>query len=289
MNARIVISAMHCFWDKTFDTSYDAALYRIKVGKTYRDYNDTNELTNVQSFAVRKITKFGAYSGRNTDYVGDIAILLLDNYIQFTAYIAPICIDYEDMTVSDKWVGIAAGWGGGNRFDRDPVLGPHPALMKRIPLPVIDKQECKQVYEDVTPDKFCVAHTDIKEGLCLGDSGGGLVSPEKMNRGGTKYFLRGIISTSAPNQRNRWCGGNGSYTGLTNIALYGDFIRRQETEYRPRTSTIGKLCEKQVDDKVIPYINVIITIIRLSSFKNFTKWSHSLLWKRWIHLDPQER
>lgn len=165
LNARVVISAMRCFWDERNGALFDKSLFRIKAGKTYRDYNsDIMELTKVQVFSIEKVIQFDAFSGANTSYLGDIAILLLDNYIEFKFYIAPVCMDYElqydDNEVPVNRTGVLAGW--------DTVTSISDSLqepIKRIRLAVVDRQECQRVTPFVSADKFCAGDLYYNGGL----------------------------------------------------------------------------------------------------------------------------
>lgn len=53
-NARVVISAMHCFWDRSQGKPFDASLFHVAAGKELSDYNAI-EQTNVQKFGVEFI------------------------------------------------------------------------------------------------------------------------------------------------------------------------------------------------------------------------------------------
>lgn len=251
LNARIVVSAMHCFWDEVQGAPFNESLYRIKTGKIYREFDDIREPVKVQSFSIKKITNFDAFRGAETSFLGDIAILLLNNYIEFKPYISPVCIDYdlkyEDIEVPANRVGVVAGWGTDNLSG---VSSASP--IKRIELPVVNRQECQRVSPFVTSDKFCAAHSGIDDALCTSDSGGSLVFPQT-NNSITKYFLRGIVSADASNN-NGQCGGYGSYTTFTNAALYSDFISKHEISYRPTASTIGETAFMEIISKILRFL-----------------------------------
>lgn len=239
LNARIVISAMHCFWNEVQGAAFNESLYRIKAGKMYREFDDIRETVKVQSLSINKITNLDAFSGANTSYLGDIAILLLDTFIEFKTYISPVCIEYDlklkydDIAVPANRVGVVAGWGVDNRKE-EPSVSP----IKRIELSVVSRQECQKVSPFMTPDKFCASYSGIGDALCPSDGGGGLVFPQRVNSV-TKYFLIGISSADASNQNGK-CGTGGSYTTFTNTALYSEFISKHESSYRPTASTISE-------------------------------------------------
>lgn len=73
-------------------------------------------------------------------------------------------------------------------------------FLKKIDLPVVSRERCKdrasiEFVSFITSDKFCAGNL-TGEGVCSGDSGGGLVLA---NRIGSEviYTLRGIVSVSA--------------------------------------------------------------------------------------------
>lgn len=231
LNAKVVITAMHCFWNSQTNSAYSAAEYRITAGKFHRLYDDTNESNKVQVFAVDKIHHVSGYSDYNGLFANDIALLILNQYIEFKVNIAPICFDYDltfdEKTVPTGWIGRVAGWG----LTQSSGLPSND--LKMIELPVVGREECIRVVGTsfapfVTPDKFCAGHL-IGVSVCQGDSGGGLVFPKVIN-GRTLYYLRGIVSTG-PNKGSS-CDNN-KYTTFTNTAHFADFIFRYEFEHRP--------------------------------------------------------
>lgn len=231
LNAKVVLSAMHCFWDRKRNRPIKATEYRVVAGKARRQYDDPREQSKVQTFPVAKIHYLEGYMDFNGLYANDIALLVLKQYIEFKPHIAPICFDYDltfdEKTVPVGWVGHAAGWG------LNDSNGIPSTLLKLIELPVVSREECikatgVQFAPFVTPDKFCAGHlTGVS--VCQGDSGGGLVFPKTVN-GRTIYYLRGIVSIG-PSKGNS-CD-NDKYTTFTNTAHFADFIFRYEFENRP--------------------------------------------------------
>lgn len=237
LNAKVVISAMHCFWDVQRSQPYAANEYRIAAGKFHRDYNDAADGGRGQMLAVDRIHYVDGYQDYVGLYANDIALLVLSHYIEFKVHIAPICIEY-DLTFDEKtvplgWVGRVAGWGLTESHGR-----PSPDL-KMIELPVVSREQCVQAVGPafapfVTPDKFCAGHVSGVS-VCQGDSGGGLAF-SKMVNGRTIFYLRGIVSTG-PNKGSS-CD-NDKYATFVNTAHFSDFIFRHEFENRPSGSMIG--------------------------------------------------
>lgn len=230
LNAKVVLSAMHCFWDRKANRPVKPSEYRVVAGKVRRQYDDPREQNKVQIFPVAKVHHVEGYMDFNGLYANDIALLVLSQYIEFRPHIAPVCFDYDltfdEKTVPAGWTGRVAGWG------LDESNGQPSSVLKLIELPVVNRAECiiqtgALFAPFVTPDKFCAGHlTGVS--VCQGDSGGGLVFPKTVN-GRVVYFLRGIVSIG-PSKGNS-CDNN-KYTTFTNTAHFSDFVFRYEFENR---------------------------------------------------------
>lgn len=223
LNAKMVISAMHCFWNEYTRAPYELTLFRVAAGKFYREYDDGSDAFAVQKSPIESI-HYNAQEYKHSDnyYAEDLVVLILAKFIEFKAHIAPICFDYklrrEELVVQPDEVGLVAGWGleesGG---------APSPVL-KSIELKVVSRQQCmessnQQFLPFITDDKFCAGYL-MGWNVCQGDSGGGLVFKKRI---GTKirYFLRGIVSVSP--SKTGSCDNN-HYSTFTNTAFFSDFI-----------------------------------------------------------------
>lgn len=113
LNAQIIVSAMSCFWDAVNGTPFNVSLFKVKVGKEYKEYGDGRETLGVQSISIKNITKPEAWEGSKNGFLGDIAILLLDDYIVFKTHVAPVCVDYDLKYVNDDHrieFGLVGSW-----------------------------------------------------------------------------------------------------------------------------------------------------------------------------------
>jgi hypothetical protein len=180
LTEKIIVSAAHCFFrEETYSgTSSDAiSLYpkesfKIMAGKYYRDINATERLP-VQSFGVSDIVTVPGYDGFLGYFAADIALIILDNFIEFKPHIAPICLDRNLEYITEKVVaggsvGLVAGWGY-TTADGNPS-----ETLKTANLPVINFQQCKReapgdYKQFITPDKFCAGYKDNNNyGVCQG-------------------------------------------------------------------------------------------------------------------------
>lgn len=228
INARVIISAMHCLWDRYENKASELFLFRVVVGKGFADYSTISD-RQPQYFNVSQIFYDPAYADLTGNYERDIVLMELNNNIIFQAHIAPICMPYhlknDEITVPDGEYGRVAGFGlttsGGSISTK----------LKIVSLPAVSRRQCLTISDNdqlLTSDKFCAGFVDLGVAVCEGDSGGGLVFPEVRN-GKTKYWLRGIVSTGP--RKGISCDSN-KYTTFTNILFYKNLLRNEE-RFRP--------------------------------------------------------
>lgn len=233
LNARVVISAMHCFWYPALRRPYPASLYRVAAGKTYSDYT-ANEPFQQQFFGVKEILyvkdQKKGYQGEANDYLADIALLILEPHITFQATISPICLPLnlqnEERVVPPGWDGRVAGYGLTSSG------GSVSSVLKIVDLPTVARDMCARETQLRLPnDKFCAGYLNMNVSVCMGDSGGGLVFP--INDFGRKiFYLRGIVSTGVQNKVDYGCDSN-KYATFTNILYYDSFLAENEASNRP--------------------------------------------------------
>lgn len=230
LNTRVILSAMHCFWDRIENRPNDVTLFRVAVGKSLADYTAV-EVRRPQFMTVKDIHFPVEYRDLDNNYEADIAVLILSENIVFQAHIAPICIPYglryNEIIVPDGWKGRVAGFG------LTSASGSISPVIKIVELPVVSHERC--VIESggdalLTRDKFCAGFVNLDVSVCEGDSGGGLVFPQVEN-GKTKYYIRGTVSTG--HNKDGSCDSN-RYTTFTNILYHEKLIETYEVENRPK-------------------------------------------------------
>lgn len=230
IHAKLIVSAMHCFWDAAENIQQNIEHYMVAVGKSKRDFSAREDLKE-QFLSIDQIFYEEGYNDYAGNFANDIVIILVNKPIEFKSYIAPICIElgleYDDRMVTPGLVGNVVGWG----LEQSSGL-PSP-ILKKIELPVVSREECRSktpstFHKFITSDKFCAGHlTGVS--VCQGDSGGGLVFPNTVGSS-TKYYLRGIVSTGGNKAGS--CD-NDKYTTFTNVAYYSALIQRQILKYVP--------------------------------------------------------
>lgn len=231
ISAKLIVSAMHCFWDGIENHVHNRRQFQIAVGKSRRGIAEREDYP-VQIIAIDKLLYDEAYNHEQSYFVNDIVVAVLEKYIEFKTYVAPVCIkwtlSFEESKVMAGVYGKVAGWGltkpGG---ETSPVL-------KAIEMPTISREECiansPETFKNfITFDKFCAGYLDGVS-VCEGDSGGGLVFPETVGRK-TVYYLRGIVSVGVRLQNS--CD-NFRYATFTNVNKYTDLLKQHFLDYQPK-------------------------------------------------------
>lgn len=174
INAKLVISAAHCFWDTAENRLNEPANFKVGAGKYYRDFKAA-EPTKPQIVDVAQIITKQEYNDYAGYYALDIALLILVDHFEFNSYIKPICLEtnlnFNEKYVQPGLIGKVAGWG------LEQSGGLSSPELKYIDLPAIEYNECKQKLSSelalfITGDKFCAGYT-TGQSVCRGDSGGG--------------------------------------------------------------------------------------------------------------------
>lgn len=225
LTRRIVISAMHCFWDRRRNAAYEPSLYKVTAGKQLSTYNSPDEPYRVQYFDIEDLNYYSDYRDLSGNFALDIVMILLSDNIEFRHHVAPICLQnkvtFHDIPVPPGLNGTLAGWGLTGSDDKKAS-----EQLKIVELPTIDRDKCIEesgygFADFVTADRFCAGFLGAKTSACQGDSGGGLVFPKLIDQK-MRFFLRGIVSVGANNLGS--CD-SGKYTTFTNVVYHDKLIR----------------------------------------------------------------
>eukprot|EP00096_Caligus_rogercresseyi_P005409 TRINITY_DN2080_c1_g1_i1.p1 TRINITY_DN2080_c1_g1~~TRINITY_DN2080_c1_g1_i1.p1 ORF type:complete len:394 (-),score=24.40 TRINITY_DN2080_c1_g1_i1:128-1309(-) len=155
---RHIATAGHCF-NSINEVEVIIGEHNIKLN------NDTTERFSVAKIEVHKLFNVGAMN----DY--DITILTLDHPVKFRREIQPVCLPFKD----EDFVGTICtitGWG------RLSEVGPQPAILNEVDVPVITNAICKKSYDELTSRMICAGYDEGKLDACQGDSGGPLACPQ---------------------------------------------------------------------------------------------------------------
>ncbi|XP_065336795.1 CUB and peptidase domain-containing protein 2-like [Cloeon dipterum] len=209
-----VLTAAHCIYGS------EAEEFRVSIG-----LYDKRERT-AYSVQTRKLSSLIVHPKYNPpEFYSDVGIMILNEKINITDQVRPICLWNEDSNLA-RVAGteaVAVGFGLDDNYAR-------PDELQEVRLPIRDHKECylsnrKFFGKYLVPgDNFCAGYMN---GIttCNGDSGGSL-SVEKDGR----WFIRGIVSfgkskkvISEEGEERSLCDVN-QYTLFADVASYVDWI-----------------------------------------------------------------
>ncbi|XP_037953555.1 modular serine protease-like [Teleopsis dalmanni] len=220
---RLIVSAAHCFWDLATKSVVDTTIFAVAVGKYVQAFDNDDDNNGVQKRNVTKIIIREDYKGAATQYKNDFAILVLEEHIQFTDVIRPICWSLEENAGREVPSNVYVYFAGWDNVNKD-----NPEL-QRVTMETKSYGDCKRLESSLANDKFCLS--DANFGIaCHGDSGSGVFM--KIAKGGSEYYkLIGIIS-HAP-KRAQDCANN--IVTATNVKYFGrdfeDIFKKEHYKY----------------------------------------------------------
>ncbi|XP_075310722.1 prostasin-like, partial [Odontesthes bonariensis] len=175
INNQWVLSAAHCF------SSNNPSGLTVFLGRQSQEGSNPNEVSRTVSQIIR-----------HPDYVidtsdNDIALLRLSSPVNFTNFIAPVCLAASNSTFFsgiDTWV---TGWG----TIGSEVPLPSPQNLMEVEVPIVGNRGCKCNYgvNAITDNMVCAGLSEGGKDSCQGDSGGPLVSKQ-----GGRWIQAGIVS-----------------------------------------------------------------------------------------------
>ncbi|XP_065357920.1 serine protease 7 [Calliphora vicina] len=215
INQRYVLTAAHCVKGE-IETSV-GPLSRIRLG----EYDISSEIDCLGSDCNNKVLEVGfeeviphpQYDPKNINRYHDIALIRLDQDIDYNDFIRPVCLPVAT-TKQDINTGAlltVAGWGR-------TLLARQSNVKKQLDVPVNDHDACVQKFSsrkiNIGSSQLCAGGEFAKDS-CDGDSGGPLMRKAYMKR----WYLEGIVSFG-----NR-CGLEGWPGVYTRVADYSDWIQ----------------------------------------------------------------
>ncbi|CAG5111566.1 Oidioi.mRNA.OKI2018_I69.chr2.g5861.t1.cds [Oikopleura dioica] len=105
-------------------------------------------------------------------YNNDIAIVVMEDEVEFTDKVSPMCLPKESVCFSEGTPCVATGWG---RIDSQ--TNSFPDMLQEVAVKIIDRERCKQFhgYDTVTENMICAGYENGGRDSCSGDSGGPLM------------------------------------------------------------------------------------------------------------------
>ncbi|XP_078271215.1 prothrombin [Rhinoraja longicauda] len=219
-----VITAAHCILYPPWNKNYSPTDLVVRLGKHVRAAYERGRERIVK---IDKIIVHSKYDWKK-NLNRDIALLHLSKPINFTNYIAPICLPSKEVAASllrTQHKGRVTGWGNlAESFVNTGSLSP--LVLQQIQLPVVEHQICKDSTSiKVTHNMFCAGFSEEEKehgDACEGDSGGPFVmkNPED-----NRWYLMGIVSWG------EGCDRAGKYGFYTHVFRLKKWLQRTLINY----------------------------------------------------------
>uniref|UniRef100_A0A1A9ZGU9 Peptidase S1 domain-containing protein n=1 Tax=Glossina pallidipes TaxID=7398 RepID=A0A1A9ZGU9_GLOPL len=122
-------------------------------------------------------------------FENDIALLELDNAVQYDSHIVPICMPSDKADFTGRMATVT-GWG------RLKYGGGVPSVLQEVQVPIIENSVCQEMFHTAGHNKrilnsfLCAGYANGQKDSCEGDSGGPLV----LQRPDGRYELAGTVS-----------------------------------------------------------------------------------------------
>ncbi|KAJ3641627.1 hypothetical protein Zmor_028123 [Zophobas morio] len=164
---QFVLTAAHCLV-----TSNLGDLIRVRLGEL--DLQSVSDDANPQDFGISG--KIVHPNSHPPSQYNDIALLKLDRQVQFSDYIAPICLQVNRNLPNANF--ISTGWG------RTELGGSQSYILMKVDLEYFPNEVCQRNYDDVALEslsrgivddtQICAGSRQEEKDTCQGDSGGPL-------------------------------------------------------------------------------------------------------------------
>jgi Trypsin len=185
INVYLLTLAAHCVLDKGQRFARLPREIVIMLGQY--DLDATFEVGRIV-VSPKKIVIHPDWNSRLKAFDADLAVIELEDEIQFNEYIQPICL-WEDFQNPIASSGIIIGYGKSENFSKR-----HENIPKVLDVPIHYNEDCflhePNLAKLSSKRTFCGGSAD-GTGACVGDSG----SPLMIDVDGV-YYLRGIVSSS---------------------------------------------------------------------------------------------
>ncbi|XP_055609715.1 chymotrypsin-like protease CTRL-1 [Uranotaenia lowii] len=217
-----ILTAAHC----TIPTFLEADMFYVKLGL----HNRSSPSENTRVHEVVEVIRHSDFDERT--HHNDIALLRLENDIEYSDYIQPICLWPVQRAEDDEVIsssGTVVGWGTGD-FSKKTGM----EILQYATLSVIDYATClasneKHFKKYLSKDKsqFCAGNKNMTN-VCDGDSGGGIYF-----RLGSSWYIRGLVSNGVKSDEDNRCDPS-QYAIFSNIPFYLKWISNHQEKAKQR-------------------------------------------------------
>lgn len=215
-----VVTAAHCVTYEASRVVIPHDILRVALGKHFR--SDSKDDAHVQIRQVAEIHVNFDYDPNTYD--NDIALLQLDEAVELTPRVRPVCLPTDRSArvhLQEGKLGVATGWGLTENGDYADVLS-------EAVLPVVANEKCQEAYEragvplTVSEAMFCAGHANATSDACSGDSGGPMVFVDESVTTERRWILEGVVSWGSPSG----CAVANQYGGFTRVFAFLSWIKQ---------------------------------------------------------------
>lgn len=123
-------------------------------------------------------------------YSNDIALIFLDESIEFDEFLRPVCLPSDNTTLMPGNSCTVIGWGKSRHDSKADYLN----VIHEVNLPLVNHSQCVQWYQSqdisIGDKMLCAGFPEGKKDACQGDSGGPLLCKNSDD----SWFVAGIVS-----------------------------------------------------------------------------------------------
>ncbi|KAK5650379.1 hypothetical protein RI129_001408 [Pyrocoelia pectoralis] len=174
INNKYVLTAGHCV----------NGISKDRLLAVFLDHDrSTSQETSTFFRRISRIINHGAY-GVGASYNNDIALLQLEQPLNFDGILKPVCLPLAGKSYSGQ-IGIVTGWGA------TASQGSVSNKLQEVRVPILSHDDCQRTGygKRVTENMICAGYPQGMKDSCQGDSGGPM---HVVN--GTNHFIVGIVS-----------------------------------------------------------------------------------------------
>ncbi|KAM6907738.1 enteropeptidase [Xenentodon cancila] len=157
-----LLTAAHCVYGKNVHLQWWTAVSGLHA-QSHLDSDD------VQPQQVDRIVIHRHYNRQTKE--ADIAMMHLQQPINFTNWVQPVCFPAEGQNFPAGSECLIAGWG------RQVEGGPIPDILQEAKVPLVNQDECQRLLPEytITSSMLCAGYPEGGVDTCQGDSGGPLM------------------------------------------------------------------------------------------------------------------
>ncbi|KAL1491816.1 hypothetical protein ABEB36_012354 [Hypothenemus hampei] len=206
-----VLSAAHCFTESLTSVS---PFYAVSVG--------SNTTTGIV-YQIKSVLVHPMYDPDTINY--DISLLTLKNNVTLSETVSLIQISEKDSYTTGS-LATVSGWG----YEKE--NGTLSTLLRKVNVPVINRRDCKQLYQNmitITRYMICAGFYEGGKDACQGDSGGPLVQNNQ---------LIGVVSFGMGCARR---GYPGVYTNVANLVQWVKKNSNYQMNYGVKNFCVNRL------------------------------------------------